>query len=76
MTLKHAQAIESADLHFTFVSFYSNCSLLTKKKHKIRESAEKKCRMHCFCEKGAEMLDQEPPSYPDDGLWKGVLNTS
>ena len=25
-------AIESADLHFTFVSFNSNCSLLTKKK--------------------------------------------
>ena len=47
-----------------------------KKPHEIRESAEKKCRMHYFCEKGAEMLDQEHPSYPDDGLWKGGLNTS
>ena len=79
MTLKHRNiktAIESADLYFTFVIFYSNCSLLTKKPHEIRETAGKKCRMHYFCEKGAEMLDQEPPSYPDDGLWKGGLNTS
>ena len=69
--------MESADLHFTFVSFYSNCSLLTKTKtHEIRESPEKKCRMHYFFEKGAEMLDKEPPSYADDGLWKGGLNTS
>ena len=77
MTLKHAQhktAIESADLHFTFASCYNNCSLLTKKTHEIRESPEKKCRMHYFCEKGAEMLDREPPSYPDDGLWKGGLS--
>ena len=60
-------AIESADLHFTFVSFNSNCSLLTKKKP---------TRFGKVLKKSAEMLDQEHPSYPDDGLWKGGLNTS
>ena len=77
MTLKHAQHKNSnRKCRSTFYICYSNCSLLTKKPHEIQESPEKKCRMHYFCEKGAEMLDKEPPSYPDDGLWKGGLDSS
>ena len=80
MTLKHEQHKNS---NRKCRSTFYICKLLRqllpfnkKENHEIRESAGKKCRMHYFCEKGAEMLDQEPPSYPDDGLWKGVLNTS
>ena len=80
MTLKHAHHKNS---NRKCRSTFYICKLLQqllsfnkKKTHEIRESPEKKCRMHYFCEKGAEMLDKEPPSYPDDGLWKGGLNTS
>ena len=70
MTLKHAKDKNS---NRKCRSTFYICKLLQqllsfnkKKTHGIRESAEK----------GAEMLDQEPPSYPDDGQWKGGLNTS
>ena len=84
MTLKHAQHKNSnRKCRSTFYSCKLLQQLLSfnkkkkkKKKREIRESRGKKCRMHYFCEKGAEMLDKEPPSYPDDGIWKGGLNTS
>ena len=80
MTLKYAQHKNS---NRKCRSTFYICKLLKQllsfnKKTPTRfgKALRKKCRMHYFCEKGAEMLDKEPPSYPDDGLWKGGLNTS
>ena len=80
MTLKHAQHKNS---NRKCRSTFYICKLLQqllsfnkKKPHEIRESPEKSAGCIIFFEEGAEMLDKEPPSYADDGLWKGGLNTS
>ena len=79
MTLKHTQhknGNRKCRSTFCICKLLQQLLSFNKKTHEIRESPEKKCRMHYFCEKGEEMLDKGPPSYPDDGLWKGGLNTS
>ena len=79
MTLKHAQHKNSSR---KCRSIFYICKLLqqllifNKKKPTRFGKALKKVQDALFFEKGAEMLDKEPPSYADDGLWKGGLNTS
>ena len=80
MTLKHAQHKNS---NRKCRSTFYICKVLQQllpfnKKNPTRFGKALKKSAGCiiFVKKGAEMLDQEPPSYPVDGLWKGGLNTS
>ena len=81
MTLKHAQHKNS---NRKCRSKFYICKLLrqllsfNQKKHPTRlgKALKKSAGCMIFFLKGAEMLDKEPPSYADDGPWKGGLNTS
>ena len=79
MTLKHAQDKNS---NRKCRSTFYICELLqqllsfNKKKKPTRLGKALKKSAGCMIFfKGAEMLDKERPSYADDGLWKGGLNT-
>ena len=80
MTLKHAQHKNS---NRKCRSTFYICELLQqllsfnkKKPTRLGKALKKSAGCMIFFFKGAEMLDKERPSYADDGLWKGGLNTS